>query len=83
MPYPSQPRRKLKVDIAELAAALDDNSGGVKYYLDLETGEVVLVTDEVRDTLNDVYQEVEGETGEVEVEFGRQFDEALARLALP
>ena len=83
MPDPSQPRRKLKVDIAELAAALDDNSGGVKYYLDLETGKVVLVTEDVRVTLNDVYQEVEEETGGVEGEFGREFDQVLARLDLP
>ena len=66
MPEPSQPRRKLEVDLEELAAALDDTSGPVKYYLDLEIGEVVLVTEEVRDNLNDIYEGIEGETEEDE-----------------
>ena len=71
------------MDIEELAAALDDNSGELKYYLDLETGEVVLVTEEVSATLDDIYQEVEEKTVEVEGEFGQQFDEVLAGLTPP
>ena len=39
--------------------------------------------DGVRVTLNDVYEGLEGEMGEVEGEFGRKFDEVLARLAPP
>jgi len=34
----SQPRRKLMVDLAGLAAALDYSSDSISYYLDLETG---------------------------------------------
>ncbi len=83
MPEPSQPRCKPQVDMEELAAALDDTSGLVNYYLDLETGEVVLVTEEVRDTLDEIYQGLEGEMEGVEGEFGRKFDGVLARLALP
>ena len=37
------PKGKPKVDMEELAAALDDTGGEVNYYLDLVTGEVVLV----------------------------------------
>ena len=83
MPDASQPRRKLNVDMEELAAALDDTSGGVNYYLDLETGEAIPVTEEARLILNDIYERLEGETREVEGEFGRKFDEVLAGLALP
>ena len=60
MPEPSRPRRKLKVDMEELAAALDDASGLVNYYLDQETGEVIPVTEEVRTALENIYQGLEG-----------------------
>jgi hypothetical protein len=51
MPEPSQPRRKLKADMEELAVALDNASGSVSYYLDLETGEVVPVMGKLNATL--------------------------------
>jgi hypothetical protein len=39
--------RKLKIDWMELDAAFQSGSWEMHYYLDLETGEVVLVTDEI------------------------------------
>jgi len=36
-------KRKIKVDMAELAIALDEHSFEMHYYLDLETGEVMRV----------------------------------------
>lgn len=41
--------RRLPVDLSELSFALDDNSPGRAWYLDLETGELVLVTEDVED----------------------------------
>lgn len=46
MAEPSQPRLKLKVDLDELAAALDDANDSLSYFLDRETGELVLITEE-------------------------------------
>ena len=40
--------KKLKVDMIELEAAFEDASWEMSYYLDLETGEVVMLTDEMR-----------------------------------
>ena len=40
--------KKLRVDMAELEAAFEDASWEMSYYLDLETGEVITVTDEMR-----------------------------------
>lgn len=40
--------KKLKVDMAELEWAFEDASWEISHYLDLETGEVVMVTDEIR-----------------------------------
>lgn len=78
----SQPRRKLKVDLDELAAALDHASDSLSYFLDLETGELALVTEEERAILNNIYQGIEEDAGEEESEFDRKFDECLARLHL-
>ena len=49
--------RRLKVDLSELEAAFDDTSWERSYYLDLETGETVMVTDETRQQLERIYEE--------------------------
>jgi hypothetical protein len=41
--------RQISVDLAELAFALEDASPGHDWYLDLETGALVLVTEDVED----------------------------------
>ena len=43
--------RHVPVNFDELEAAFEFASDGATYYLDLETGAVVLITDEVRDEL--------------------------------
>lgn len=45
--------RKLEIDWMELEAAFESGFGGVQYYLDLETGEILLITDEVSWYLED------------------------------
>ena len=40
--------KKLKVDLEELALALDDTAYEHSHYLDLQTGELILLTEEVR-----------------------------------
>lgn len=49
--------RKLKVDLGELAYAMEDVSWENHYYLDLETGKVVIVRDEMRWELESIYEE--------------------------
>jgi hypothetical protein len=51
--------RKLKVDLAELVDAFEFGSefGEMYHYLDLETGDVVLITDDISFTLRQVYEE--------------------------
>ncbi|MGH2592379.1 MAG: UPF0158 family protein [Anaerolineae bacterium] len=66
---------KIKVALAELEVAFDNTSWEMSYYLDLETGEVVMVTDEIRRELEDIYAEIHGE-GEAEQV---AFDDALQR----
>jgi hypothetical protein len=40
--------RKLQVDLAELTYAFEDASWMANYYLDLETGQVVMIRAEIR-----------------------------------
>jgi hypothetical protein len=48
-------KRRLAIDLEELEAAFDDASGTLHYYLDLETGKVVVISDEIRDELQAIY----------------------------
>ena len=47
--------RKLKIDLPELVSAFEESSPELNFYLDLETGEVVLVTEETRGEIERVY----------------------------
>ncbi|MGC9523549.1 MAG: UPF0158 family protein [Anaerolineae bacterium] len=59
-------KRKLKVDLGELALALANDSYEMRYYLDLETGKILLVTDESARLLEDIYDEIyDGEDNRV------------------
>jgi hypothetical protein len=52
------PMRKLKIDLGELEAALDNAFPEHRYFLDLETGEVVLITDDTSRQLEELYAEL-------------------------
>jgi len=56
-------KRKVKVDLDELGAAFELNFPGSHYYLDLETGWVVMTTDETRWKLEELYDEIYDEEG--------------------
>jgi len=51
-------KRKVKVNLAELAIALDTNSPEMHNYLDLETGEIVTITEEFAWELKQIYDEI-------------------------
>lgn len=55
--------RRLKIDLGELAIAMDSYSYEHRFYLDLETGEIVLVQEEFTMKLEDIYQEILDEEG--------------------
>jgi hypothetical protein len=48
--------RQLKIDLSELELAFDRGSEMISYYLDLETGEVISVSDEERGSLESIYE---------------------------
>jgi len=50
--------RKLKVDLSELEFLLDDASWETNHYLDLQTGQVVMIMDETRWELERLYEEL-------------------------
>lgn len=49
--------RKLHVDLDELAMAFEDASRESSYFLDLETGQVVWISDETRRQLERIYEQ--------------------------
>ena len=56
--------RQLKVDLGELAFAFESGFHELSNYLDLETGEIVVVTDDARGHLEAIYEAMNGEGGE-------------------
>ena len=71
--------RKLTVDMSDLEVAFDDSSGEASSFLDLETGRVVAITDEIRGELERVYEEADSPDGITP----DAFEEALRRRDLP
>jgi hypothetical protein len=55
--------RRLSINLVDLEAAFEDASDAVRYYLDLETGQVVAITGEIRDELEAIYEELDDEHG--------------------
>ena len=51
-------RRRVRIDLADLAEAFDDASWEVSTFLDLDTGNVIRITAEVRDELEALYAEL-------------------------
>ena len=61
--YMEQKMRKVKANLSELTDAFDDCRIGYEYYLDLETGKLLLVSDEFMD-INEtkkVYEKLDDE----------------------
>ncbi len=56
-------KRKVKVNLDELSAAFEIQMMEISNYLDLETGEVVMVTDEARRELEEIYDEIYDKEG--------------------
>jgi len=56
--------RQLKVDLGDLAFAFESGFQELSNYLDLETGAIVVVTDDTRHELEAIYDEVDVEEGE-------------------
>jgi hypothetical protein len=71
--------RRLAIDLSELALAFEDASPEVGYFLDLETGQVVSITDETRSELEAIYDEMYGAGDEPRMPFA----EALQQRDLP
>ena len=56
-------KRKVRVDLDELAIALDTDSPELRYYLDLETGEILAIMEEMDWRLEEIYAEIYDEDG--------------------
>lgn len=75
----TQEIRKLKVDLIQLGSAFGDSSWERSYYLDLETGKVVMIADEIRWELERIYEEEYDPEAEEPIDLA----DALQRRDLP
>ena len=51
--------RRVAVDLDELAGAFENGFPDLSYYLDVESGEVAMVSDDTRRELEEIYQELD------------------------
>ena len=72
-------RGKLCIDLGDLEEAFDDGSLETAWYLSLETGQVVMVTDEIRAELETILKAIAAAGDERPAAFA----DALARRNLP
>jgi hypothetical protein len=56
--------RQLKIDFSELELAFDNSGGMISSYLDVETGEIIHVTDEERSIIEIIYETYYDETSQ-------------------
>jgi hypothetical protein len=71
--------KKLKVSLDDLAFAMEDASWETDYYLDLETGQMIMIRDETRRELEMIYEE----TYDPEAEDTFDLAEVLRERGLP
>jgi hypothetical protein len=62
-PNADSPRRKLKIDLADLELAFDNASWEAEYYLDRETGEIILIGSMIMDS-DAITEQIENVTDE-------------------
>ena len=75
--------RKIKVDLQDLEDAFDGDSWFVRYYLDLETGEVIWTTEEVRNEWEKISRRAAGSEPEGGTGTNAAIGEAPQRSGLP
>jgi hypothetical protein len=70
----SDTMRPLSIKLTDLELAFEDASDAVRYYLDLETGQVIAITDEIREELDAIYEEID-EHGAAEDSFAAALEQ--------
>ncbi len=74
------PPKRLPVNLDELAYALHDSDQfGTAHYLDLNTGEIIMLTEEMRAEADEINVSIEADVENYDV----AFEEALAQSAQP
>lgn len=74
--------RKLKIDLSELELALDTSNWEIGYFLDNETGAVIMVQENTFRDLENIYEEFETEQEDEELEEPIDLEEILDGMDL-
>jgi hypothetical protein len=74
------PAKRLPINLDELAYALHDSDQfGTAHYLDLNTGEIIMLTEEMRAEANEINASIEADVENYDV----AFEETLTRSTQP
>lgn len=71
----TQDKLKLKVNFSDLEDAFDNSSMEIAFYLDKETGEIFMITSDIRSELEEFYEEWYREEDEPETSFEEELKE--------
>jgi len=75
--------KRLRVELGELAFAFENTSWEMSHYLDLETGQVITITNETRWKLESIYEETYDRESDQPVDLAEvleEYDTPLATL---
>lgn len=61
-----QPKRPLNVSLKDIAEAMDNSSAEARYYLDLETGQIILITEDDYEYLREAQQDHKDPAGKID-----------------
>jgi len=67
--------KKLRVELGELAFAFENASWEMSHYLDLETGQVITITNETRRELEGIYEEIHDPESDQPVDLAEVLEE--------
>lgn len=67
--------KRLQVEMGELVFAFEDASFEMSHFLDLETGQVVSITDETRRELEEIYEEADDPSSQQPVDLAQVLQE--------
>jgi len=69
------PKRKLSVNLSELESAFESSFETMSHYLDLETGQIVMITEDIHWRLEEIYKEMQGQEGDEPIDFATALEQ--------
>jgi Uncharacterised protein family (UPF0158) len=75
MPQQDTPKRKLSVNLSELESVFDTSFEFTSHYLDLETGRIIMITEDVHRWLEKIYEQMQSQEGGEPIDFATALEQ--------